>query len=54
MPEYFLRHFILFSAIYYLSGMVWTMLIFLAYLIRRSKQRWSYNWSEKFADTQQV
>ncbi|KAF8370707.1 srtx-1 [Pristionchus pacificus] len=35
-------------------GMVWTMLIFLAYLIRRSKQRWSYNWSEKFADTQQM
>ncbi|GMR44627.1 hypothetical protein PMAYCL1PPCAC_14822, partial [Pristionchus mayeri] len=36
------------------GGMSWTALVFLIYLIRQSKQRWSYNWSEKITDTKQM
>ncbi|GMS96853.1 hypothetical protein PENTCL1PPCAC_19028, partial [Pristionchus entomophagus] len=35
-------------------GMLWTILVFLIYLIRQSKQRWSYNWSEEIVDTKQM
>lgn len=34
--------------------MLWTVLVFLVYLIRQSKQRWSYNWTEEIVDTKQV
>lgn len=34
--------------------MLWIGVIFLVLRIRRSNDRWSYNWSEKIADTKQV
>ncbi|KAF8373260.1 hypothetical protein PRIPAC_79689 [Pristionchus pacificus] len=35
-------------------GMLWIGVIFLVLRIRRSNDRWSYNWSEKIADTKQM
>ncbi|GMR49243.1 hypothetical protein PMAYCL1PPCAC_19438, partial [Pristionchus mayeri] len=36
------------------GGMLWAVLVFLVYLIRQSKQRWSYNWTEEIIDTKQM
>ena len=36
------------------AGMCWIAACFVLYVIRRSKQAWSYNWTEQIADTKQV
>ncbi|GMT25988.1 hypothetical protein PFISCL1PPCAC_17285, partial [Pristionchus fissidentatus] len=34
--------------------MLWVTLVFLVYLLRQSKQKWSYNWTEETVDTKQM